>query len=147
MVLATDKWPRMRLDKGLQVGSKGGHGTIKYFVSEYHPDDHIKFQFTLKGFAGFHEFRLTETDADNTEIRHTIIMRTEGKTTLKWAFVIRYLHDAFIEDAFNNIENHFSAEQKVSNYNWWVRFLKRRIHVKKTNSEKINYPKYADSKN
>jgi hypothetical protein len=34
MMLATEKWSPMKLDKGLQVGSKGGHGPMKYFVTE-----------------------------------------------------------------------------------------------------------------
>ena len=32
MIIATDKWPRMRLDNGLNVNSKGGHGPIRYIV-------------------------------------------------------------------------------------------------------------------
>lgn len=31
MMLATDKWSPMKLEKGLQVGSKGGHGPMKYW--------------------------------------------------------------------------------------------------------------------
>lgn len=30
VILATDKWSPMKLDNGLQVGSRGGHGPIKY---------------------------------------------------------------------------------------------------------------------
>ena len=41
MILATDKWSPMKLDKGLQVGSKGGHGPMKYFVTEYQPEKSI----------------------------------------------------------------------------------------------------------
>ena len=36
-LLATDKWPAMYLDQGLKVGSKGGHGIIRYTVEQYAP--------------------------------------------------------------------------------------------------------------
>ena len=54
MMLATDRWSPIELDKGLQVGSKGGHGLIKYFVTEYRPEKSITFQFDMTGFEGFH---------------------------------------------------------------------------------------------
>ena len=41
LMLATDKWSPMKLNKGLQVGSKGGHGPIKYFVTAYQEDTSI----------------------------------------------------------------------------------------------------------
>jgi hypothetical protein len=50
LMLATDKWPPMKLDKGFQVGSKGGHGPIRYFVTDYKKDNSITFQFDLNRF-------------------------------------------------------------------------------------------------
>ncbi len=35
MLLATDRWSPMILDNGLHVGSKGGHGPIKYTVKRF----------------------------------------------------------------------------------------------------------------
>lgn len=52
-ILATNKWPAMRLDNGLQIGSRGGHGQIKYFVTTYQPQQSICFQFDMKGFNGY----------------------------------------------------------------------------------------------
>ena len=54
LMLATDKWPAMKLDNGLSVGSKGGHGPIRYSVTDYQPEKSITFQFDLTGFNGFH---------------------------------------------------------------------------------------------
>lgn len=56
LVWATDKWSGMKLDNGLQVGSKGGHGPIKYFVTDYQPEKSITFQFDMPGFNGYHRF-------------------------------------------------------------------------------------------
>jgi hypothetical protein len=65
-ILATDKWPPMILDNGLQVGSKGGHGPIKYTVQEFKPDEFIQFAFTRpKGFNGFHKFEMTRLNEHN----------------------------------------------------------------------------------
>ncbi len=123
-MLATHKWPRMRLDKGLQIGSKGGHAMIKYWVADYQPGHSIRFQFTMAGFQGFHEFRLNGLGTQKTELRHVIEMQTTGLATLKWALAIRWLHDAFIEDAFDRVENQFIASPRTMEWNLWVRFLR-----------------------
>ena len=76
-MLATDKWPRMKLDKGLQVGSKGGHGPIRYTVQAYNQGELIEFKFSKpEGFNGIHKFEITALDAQRTEIKHTIDMNT-----------------------------------------------------------------------
>lgn len=131
MMLATDKWPPMKLDKGLQVGSKGGHGPIKYFVTEYQPEKSITFQFTLTGFDGFHRFDIKELGANKTELSHIINMTTTGSATLNWGLAIRWLHDAFIEDAFDKVENHFTKDKKNSEWNLWVRTLRRIMKPKR----------------
>ena len=62
LMLATDKWPPMKLDNGLSVGSKGGHGPIRYSVADYQPEKLITFQFDLTGFNGFHRFSINELE-------------------------------------------------------------------------------------
>ena len=131
MMLATDKWSPMKLDKGLQVGSKGGHGPIKYFVTDYQQDKSITFQFDLTGFNGFHKFELRELETDKTELSHIIDMTTSGSATLKWALAIRWLHDAYIEDAFDKVENHFTKDKKSSEWSWWVKTLRKVMKPKK----------------
>ncbi len=119
--LATDKWPPMKLDKGLQEGSKGGHGPIRYHVIDYQEGKSIKFQFDRPlGFDGYHKFELTSLEADVTELTHTIDMTTAGFGTIKWLFAIRWLHDAYIEDAFDKVENYFTTVKKKSEWRWWV---------------------------
>lgn len=51
-------------------------------------------------------------------------MNTSFKATLLWVFVIRWLHDALIEDAFDKVENYFTTNKKVTNYNFWVKRLR-----------------------
>jgi len=126
MMLATDKWSPMKLDKGLQIGSRGGHGPIKYFVTHYQPEKFIQFQFDLKGFNGFHKFELSELAVNKTELKHTIDMTTVSSATFKWAVAIRWLHDAYIEDAFDKVENHFLVtDKKNSKWSFWVKTLRK----------------------
>lgn len=124
-MLATDKWPPMKLNKGLQVGSRGGHGPIRYIVLDYQAEKSITFQFDMKGFNGFHRFELRELGQYQTEISHVIEMTTSNLATVKWALAIRWLHDAFVEDAFDKVENEFLAYPKVSRWNWWVIILRK----------------------
>lgn len=131
MMLATDKWPPMKLDNGLQVGSKGGHGPIKYFVTEYQPEKSITFQFDLTGFNGLHRFDINELEQNKIELSHIIDMTTTGSATLKWALAIRWLHDAYIEDALDKVENHFTVDKKVSEWNLWVKILRKLLKPKK----------------
>jgi hypothetical protein len=131
LMLATDKWPPMKLDKGLQIGSKGGHGPIKYFITKYVEDDSITFQFDLTGFNGFHKFELFESEKNKTQLKHTIEMTTTWSATLKWAMAIRWLHDAFIEDAFDKVENYFTIDKKSTKWGLWVRLLRKIMKPKR----------------
>ncbi|MBI1770630.1 MAG: hypothetical protein HY015_01355 [Bacteroidetes bacterium] len=134
MIVATDKWPRVELDKGLNINSKGGHGPIKYTVQEYKRDQLIQFRFTKPlGFNGIHKFEITEVGASKTEIKHTIDMTISGNDLLLWTFAIRWLHDAFIEDAFDKVENHFTGSAKVSEWSLWVKLLRRQLRSRGNN--------------
>lgn len=131
-MLATDRWSPMILDKGLKVGSKGGHGPIGYFVRSYDPESFIEFKFTKPaGFNGIHKFEISDIGNNATEIKHTIDMDVSGKTILLWTVAIRWLHDAFIEDAFDKVENQFALTKKSNKWSLWVRFLRKILKPKK----------------
>jgi len=126
----------MRFKDGLKVGSKGGHGIIGYTIIEYNPEYGIKFQFTNpKGFDGIHEFKMKKLNHNQTEVSHIIDMETNGVASIQWVVFIRWLHDALIEDALDNIENHFSDEKRDSKWSPWVK-LWRWIFIT-TNKTKV----------
>ncbi|WP_230688439.1 hypothetical protein [Hymenobacter jeongseonensis] len=131
-MLATDKWSPMILDKGLAIGSKGGHGPMKYVIEKYEPDEFIQFTFTgPQGFRGFHTFEITALDDNVSELKHTIEMTTTGlAATLQWLIAIRWLHDAYIEDAFDKVESHFTTERKKRNWSIWVKLLRKAFKPK-----------------
>lgn len=91
-------WPRMKFDRPLKVGARGGHGPIRYAVDAYTPGSSVKFQFTgPSGFIGYHGFTITLSDS-GCILRHTLEMTTSGLATLTWPLIYRPLHDALIED-------------------------------------------------
>ncbi len=119
-------WPRMVLKDGLKIGSKGGHGPIKYEVKEYNPGKSIKFEFKEpKGFNGFHQFEMESVSSSQTRLIHTIKMNTSLLGYLQWIIAIRWLHDALIEDAFDKIQNSLTNSRKKSRWNWYVRQLRK----------------------
>jgi len=106
----TDRWPRMVLDGPLGPGASGGHGPIRYVVEAYEPGRSVRFRFTRPpGFVGHHCFELEAVSADQTRLRHSIEMHAHGLTWLKWALVIRHLHDALLEDALDRAETSLGA--------------------------------------
>ncbi|WP_178987941.1 hypothetical protein [Winogradskyella schleiferi] len=132
-----ENWPAIKFLEGLNVGSKGGHGSIRYTIIEFNEDDYIKFQFSRpEGFMGTHEFKIEALNENQTEIRHEINIQTTFETSLLWIFVIRWLHDALIEDAFNKVENYFTEAKKKATYNFWVKLL-REIYKRKPLQTKI----------
>jgi hypothetical protein len=58
-------------------------------------------------------------------------MTTSGSATLKWALAIRWLHDAYIEDAFDKVENYFTKDKKISKWSWWVKTLRKILSTKR----------------
>lgn len=132
-----EKWPPMRFKEGLKVGANGGHGPIRYSIEKYIPGDLIQFRFTQPaGFDGVHRFEIIEMEEERTQIKHILEANTNLKAYLSWSLAIRWLHDACVEDAFDNLENYFLTEKKSSNWSWWVNlcrnFFKPGKHTKKT---------------
>ncbi|MFT4762320.1 MAG: hypothetical protein ACI9XO_000352 [Paraglaciecola sp.] len=123
-----EKWPPMRFKNGVVIGSKGGHGPIRYSIKDKKQDGTIVFQFyNPKGFNGIHKFEISSIDAQTTEITHTIDMETAGTGTLKWIIGVKALHDALAEDALDKVENHFSQNKKQTEWSVCVKFLRKML--------------------
>lgn len=107
-------WPwehfdRMEFDGPLQVGSQGGHGVVRYAISEYIPGRLIKFEFNaasgiMKGFRGFHWFEVIPLKENLCEMRHMLIVDTGPVLTFLWGLLIETLHDATVEAALAKAE-------------------------------------------
>ena len=98
-----ERWPRMRFDRGLEVGARGGHGPIPYEVAEHVPGERAVFRFPPKLVVGTHRFEAWSSSR-GTLLRHVLEGRTRGWMLLGWPLVIRHLHDACVEDALDRAE-------------------------------------------
>ena len=120
-----EKWLPMILDRPLGVGATGGHGAIKYFVESYEPGQYVRFRFTdPKGFIGTHCFSLKEINSHTVQIKHEINIRLEGSAKFLWPLIIRWLHDALMEDAFDKAESFITSRPINRTWSLWVRVLR-----------------------
>jgi hypothetical protein len=122
-------WPPMVLDRGLAPGSRGGHGPVRYQVSEYLPGKRVEFEFRpmprLPAFRGRHYFEVLPRGGQ-TVLRHTIDVDTDFATWVQWKLVVEHLHDALLEDLFDKAER--NAAVPAPHRSRWplrVRFLRR----------------------
>lgn len=120
-------WPAMRLDKGLAVGSAGGHGPVRYTVVAYVPGQWVRFSFTApRGFHGFHEYSVHPAGEGSAVLRHTLAMKARGPARLSWPLVFRPLHDACLEDSLDRAERAVTGTvQRPARWSAAVRLLRR----------------------
>ncbi|NLU68949.1 SRPBCC family protein [Streptomyces sp. HNM0574] len=125
------RWPAMRLDLPLGAGAKGGHGPVRYTVTEYVPGRRVRFGFTgPRGFLGFHEYTVLpagdDEGAGSCVLRHTLAMRVRGSARLSWPLVFRPLHDAVLEDSLDRAELACTgALVRPARWSPYVRLLRR----------------------
>lgn len=118
-------WPKVRFDRPLGVGARGGHGPIRYRVETWIPGESIRFRFEApRGFEGFHAFGIRPEGAACV-VRHVIEMETRGRALMSWLLAIRPLHDALIEDAFSRAEASLGLPVTEHRWSWRVRLLRR----------------------
>lgn len=128
----SDLVPPMVLDDGLAVGSRGGHGPIRYEVVEHVPGRLLRFRFMPGvGLEGTHTFEvLADRSADgswSTTLRHTVSARAVGKGRVLWPLVIRPIHDAAAEDMLDHVERSLTGSASPRRtVPRWLNILARR---------------------
>lgn len=129
-----DVWPPMKLDNGLAVGSQGGHADVRYHVESVTPGTSLVFRFEPPtGLDGVHRFDL-EPAGNATTVRHTIDATPTGAMRVVWPLVVRWIHDAVVEDAFDNVEAVLRNEQVTRRRpNAYVRELVRMVRPLRPN--------------
>ena len=124
-----DNWPPMQFDTALREGARGGHGPVRYCVTEYMPGRRVVFQFDGNGLTGGldgrHFFEVVPR-RDCAVIRHVVDADCDLRMWAKWRILIEPLHDALIEDAFDRVEQGLhGGSVKRSRWSPWVRFLRK----------------------
>ncbi|MCP2304350.1 hypothetical protein LV79_004057 [Actinokineospora globicatena] len=99
-------WPALRLDRPLSPGATGGHGPIHYTCTAYTPGQHAAFTFAPDApITGGHALSLlTGPTTETSVLRHDLYGRPRGLGHLTWPLAIRWLHDALMEDLFDNVQ-------------------------------------------
>ena len=128
------RWPAMRFDGPLAVGASGGHGPIRYSVSEYIPGRRVEFRFSgegaVAGLDGRHFFEVIPRKG-HVVLRHVVDAECDCKSWLRWRFLIGPLHDALLEDALAGADRRLAnSEAKLPDWSPWVRFLQWRLRKK-----------------
>lgn len=123
-----DKWPPMTLDRGLTIGSHGGHGPIRYSVSEYEPSRHVRFvPDEGVGLAGYHEFTVAPQPGNRSLLTHVIDARLRGRMLVLWPIAILWIHQALLQDLLDKVERNATGTLSGKPARWspWVRMLRR----------------------
>jgi hypothetical protein len=119
-----ESWPRMHLDRPLQVGAAGGHGPIRYTVVAYEPGKLVEFKFTRpRGFNGCHRFEVQSHD-QGSRLIHTLEMDAKGIAAITWPLIFRHLHDALVEDGLSKAQRHLHEQPKPVSWSRWVVLLR-----------------------
>lgn len=119
-------WPALRLDRPLSVGASGGHGPIRYSVDRYAPGRAVRFRFDPSlGVIGTHELSVEPDGAGGTVLRHVLEARATGRMRLGWPLVVRWLHDALLEDLLDRAQVAVQGSvPRPARWSPWVRLLR-----------------------
>jgi hypothetical protein len=120
-------WMPIRLDRPLSVGADGGHGPIHYHVTAYEPGRRVRFTFHPDaGIDGYHELTVAPLGADRCVMRHELVGQTRGVMRILVPTVVRWLHDAVLEDLLDNAEREATGRvASPAKWSRWVRWLWR----------------------
>jgi hypothetical protein len=126
-----ERWPNdpIGFDRPLQVGARGGHGTIRYAVTAYEPGRRIGFEFEPgSGLRGGHRFEVEPDGKGGARLRHVLETEVDGiYRALRPVFL--GMHDALVEDLLDKAE--LAATGRVPRPARWPRWLRvaNRIEV------------------
>ncbi|GIF42515.1 DUF2867 domain-containing protein [Actinoplanes xinjiangensis] len=99
-------WIPMRLDRPLSVGAGGGHGPVRYHVSDYRPGRLVEFTFDPRiGLTGTHTFEVIAHGDDACILRHRLVATPAAHMRLLWPALIGPCHDTVLEHLLDNAEH------------------------------------------
>jgi hypothetical protein len=102
----TERWPTtpIELDRGLELGSRGGHGVIHYSVAEHEPGRKVVFRFEPgSGLEGTHRLDIEPLSAEHTRLVHTLDAGLTGMLAPLTPALLA-MHDTLVEDLLDRAE-------------------------------------------
>jgi deazaflavin-dependent oxidoreductase (nitroreductase family) len=102
------RWPTLAIgfDRELAMGAKGGHGPIRYVVSDYKPSERVEFCFDRRaGVEGTHRLHVQALGPGRSRLTHTV----DADLGLRYAVLLpafRAMHDAVLGDLLDRAELH-----------------------------------------
>lgn len=119
-------WP-MSFDRPLGVGADGGHGGVRYRVSEHDRGRRVRFELHPgTGLDGYHELSVEAVGPARTRVRHLLVCRLRGVMRLVGPALLVPLHDAVLEDLLDNAERAATGTvTSPARWSAWVRFWQR----------------------
>jgi hypothetical protein len=120
------QWAAMVLDGPVAVGAAGGHGPIRYRVTAHEPGRRVEFTADPGvGVVGTHSFRVEPDGGSGSILRHVIDGRLTGSMVLAWPLVVRWIHDAVLEDLLDRAETAVgTGPARPARWSPWVRLLR-----------------------
>jgi hypothetical protein len=115
----------MVLDGPVAVGAAGGHGPIRYRVTAHDPGRRVEFTADPGiGMTGTHTFSVEPDGGSGSIVRHVLDGRLSGSMVLGWPVVVRWVHDAVLEDLFDRAETAVgTGPARPARWTPWVRVL------------------------
>jgi hypothetical protein len=103
------------------------HAAIRYEVTAHDPGRRVRFTFAPGiGARGTHTLTVTPLGADRALLRHDMAAHFEGRMRLVWPLVVRWLHDALLDDLLDRAEDAVGAPPaRRARHSAWVRLLRR----------------------
>ncbi len=120
-------WSPMVLDGPVAPGASGGHGGIRYRVTEHQPGRSVTFTFEPgQGLHGTHTVSVRPAGPSATVLRHESVGRMTGVMRLLWPLAVRWAHDALLEDSLDRAEATLgTGPVRPARWSPWVRLLQR----------------------
>ena len=122
-------WTPMVLDRGLEPGSRGGHGGMRYSDTAHEAGRLVEFAFDrTTGIDGTHALTVVDRGDGTSLMRHVLEGRAHVAMVLLWPLAVRWAHDALVEDAFDLAEAALSVGPTVpAQWSPWVRLLRKAL--------------------
>jgi uncharacterized protein DUF2867 len=99
------EWAPMRLEGPPAVGVPGGHGSLRYRITDYEPGRRVVFTLDPgQGLSGWHGFEVVPRGPERAVLRHAVDARAHGWMRVVWPCVLRPVHDGIVEQILDRAE-------------------------------------------